>query len=508
MASLQMTQITPRTRYKQLLERKRQVRRRQVVRRVAAGMLLVLIVLVVVLSVVGIRSCANRHAAPASQAGRPARRPPKVGKIELVFAHDFHPGPKFVALDDQRIYVGAAMPPKPKDPPSTLLAAFAFGDRDAQWQAPIQGTLGQLGLSGGAIIGVPDSGGNLLRYNGADGKGLTEVDADPSSAELAMDSRLVLLGYAQRGDNGKPAIRLLAFDAKTGKYQWRVRSRLAGFSGGNDECCGPQPKVELDCWEGLCAYRLHNVLGMVNSNGGKLVRPEFAAPGHIWALQLDRQARTAYIIAADDKDATMCRLIRVPLDSASKPRRLLEFRTQLPAQALVYGEGGGVLLAYTSEAGKGKLVCFGKDSGTPALMLDADAGVADMSAVPGEAGVFLAATTSRFQDGQPSGASRILRIQLGSAQPSRELAHYRQPATWVVPFKRDCLVLVQGGGFSGGGQIERYSADTGRLGLLRRAKYPLLEPLHSARETSLMISSYPESYALDQGGPLQVLVFQ
>nr|MDQ3024768.1 hypothetical protein [bacterium] len=216
----------------------------------------------------------------------------------------------------------------------------------------------------------------------------------------------------------------------------------------------------------------------------------------------------AYIIAADKEDHALYRLIRIPVDEDMPAKRMLEFRSN-SGEFMLFGEQGNVLLGYTTEEGSAKLVCFRKDVQEPVLAVAADAGVSDMSAVPGAAGEFVVATNTKFRDGAAIGRGKIYRVRLNEVPEALEIATYHQPVTWVVPFKRDCLVLVRGGGIvNNGGQVIRYSADSGKLKLLRRAKYPLLDPMHSADRTSLMVSSYTEGYALDKGGPLQALVFK
>ena len=105
-----------------------------------------------------------------------------------------------------------------------------------------------------------------------------------------------------------------------------------------------------------------------------------------------------------------------------------------------------------------------------------------MSAVPGS-GEFLVATCSKFKDDEPTGSSKLLRLRIGRSVESQQIASYGKPVLWVVPFKRDCIALVRGGGlFNGGGQILRYNSDSGRVRLLQRAKYEVLYPQYSAAD--------------------------
>jgi hypothetical protein len=515
-----MNSTSSRKRYKQLLERKRQARRRLVLRRVAGGLLILAIAGVLTIAIASVRSCViarnGGHNLAHGKLPQPTPQPkadPAQSKISLVYAHDFRPGPQFVALDSQRVYVGANDPGTDKTLPSTLLAAFNFDGRDALWQAPAQSPLMQLGVSGGNIIGVPQGEGGLQRYDGVTGQPLAEIEASPEP-EVQFDGRQVITGYKVTKDNGSAGARLTAYEPKTGERLWTTRPKLAGLLAAEmDACCGSAPQLELNCWSGVCGYRLHNVFGLLNTKGGKLLRAEYASGGHIVAAQLDRHSKSnevrsglAYIISADESDPNLYRLIRIPLDSDLKPRRLLEFRSQ-NSDFLLLADGGKVLLAFHDEDGKAKLACFAKGATAPTLSLDAAAGVTDMAAVPGS-GDFLVATCERFKDGEPLGRSQLLRVRLGETPDALKVGGYGKPVLWVVPFKRDCLALVRGGGLLGGGQILRYSADSGKLKLLRRAKYELLEPQHSADQTALLVSSYPPSYALDKGGPLQVLVFK
>lgn len=510
------TSVTSHKRYKQLLERKRQARRRQLIYRVAAGLLVLVVAGLLTLAIAGIRSCAaHRNGGHNIAKGHiPQTKPvdPAQSKINLVFARDFHPGPQFVALDSQRVYVGVNTPGKDKQPASTQLAAFNFDGKDALWQSPAETPLMQLGVSGGNIVGVPDGESGLQRYEGLTGKPLAEIDADVNP-EVRFDGREVITGYTSVRDNGAPGIRITAYDPIDGQRLWTSRPKLSGLSTKIDACCGSSPHVELNCWSGVCAYRLHNVVGLLNTKGGKLLRPEYNASGHILQVQIDRLARQqdvhsaqAYIVSGDRDDPTLFRLIRIPLDSAYKPRRLLEFHSN-SSEFLLLAEGGRVLLAYYDSVGKAKLAGFRKGGLEPALTIDADAGVTDIAVVPGS-GEFLVATCSKYDDGEPVGHSRLQRIRLGKTAEALHVANYSEPVLWVLPFKRDCLVLVRGGGIFGGGQVLRYNADSARLKLLRRAKYDLLEPQNSADQTALMVSSYPESYLQGKGGPLQVLVFK
>jgi hypothetical protein len=498
-------------RYKQLLERKRVARRRQLIYRVAAGLLVLLLAGLLTVVIASIRSCAahrnkghnlaHGHTTPSKPVD------PAQSKINLVFAHDFRPGPQFVTLDSRRVYVGATTPGKDKALPSTLLAAFNFDGRDTLWQAPAEAPLLQLGISGGNIIGVPQGPGGLQRYDGASGQPLDEIPADPE-AEVRFDGREILAGYTTVRDNGTPGVRISAWDPKSAKRLWTTRPKLAGLSTTIDACCGSAPQVELNCWSGICAYRLHNVVGLINTKGGKLLRPEYNASGHVLSVQLDndKQNPIAYIVSGDKSDPTLFRLIRIPLDDAYKPKRLLEFHSK-SSDFLLLADSGRVLLAYQDSVGKARLACFKRDSVEPALTLDTDAGVTDMAAVPGS-GDFLVATCGKFTDGEPVGRSKLLRIRLGKAAESLQVAAYGQPVLWVVPFKRDCLALVRGGGLLGGGQVMRYNADSGKLKLLRRARYDLFDVQSSADQTALMVSSYTDGYVQGNGGPLQVLVFK
>jgi hypothetical protein len=508
---------TSHKRYKQLIERKRQARRRQLIYRAAAALLVLVVAGLLTLAIAGVRSCAAHrnggHSIAKGHTPQPKPVDPAQSKINLVFVHDFHPGPQFVALDSQRVYIGVNTPGKDKVPPSTQLAAFNFDSKDALWQSPAETSLMQLGISGGNIVGVPEGETGLQRYDGLSGKPLAAIEVEPG-AELRFDGREVITGYTTVRDNGSPGIRLTAYDPKSGQRLWTTRPKLSGLSAsGLQACCGSSPNAELNCWAGVCAYRMHNVVGFLNTKGGRLLRPEYNASGHILAVQIDRLARTgnahtgmAYIVSADKSDDTLFRLIRIPLDDTYKPKRLLEFRSN-SSDFLLLGDAGRVLLAFADAAGKAKLACFRKDATEAALTLDVDAGVTDMSAVPGS-GDFLVATCSKFKDGEPVGRAKLLRIRLGKTAEALQAATYGQPVQWVVPFKRDCLVLERGGGIFGGGQVIRYNSDSGRLKLLRRAKYDLLEPQNSADQTTLMVSSYPQSYLQGKGGALQVLVFK
>jgi hypothetical protein len=503
-----------RSRYKQLLERKRQVRRRTLLRRLAALLLLCIVIGLIAGVVAGIRGCALRRnvaRTAESSTARVSKPDSDIARVQLVFSHDFRPGPEFVALDDQRLYVASVSPGKDDAPDTTLLAAFGFKADDPLWQLPLEVTFAHLLVAGGNVVGVPTAGDSLQRFDGASGKHLAGIDTDPANAAIGMDSRVVLAGYTEETGAGRPALRIAAYNAKSGQFAWSRRSKLPGLAPGMDACCGAGRSAELTCWEGLCAYQLHNVVGLLQTTGkGQLVRPEYAASGHIAAVQLDVKGRMAYIIAADKADATLYRLIRIPIDRDFPAKRMLEFHSA-SGEFMLYGEQGQVLLGYTGQDGAGQLVCFRKDEQQPALKVEADAGVADISAVPGAAGEFIVATSTKFTDGEPVGAGKVYRVRLalGGTAEAFEIGQYKQPVTWVVPFKRDCLVLVRGGGLlAGGGQVIRYSADSGKLKLLRRARYPLLDPLHSADRTALLVSSYTEDYALEKGGPLQALVFK
>jgi hypothetical protein len=384
---------------------------------------------------------------------------------------------------------------------------------DALWQQPAERSLQDLFVLGGNVVGVP-GGSGLLRFDGLDGKPLSDIDADFENAELQIDGSTIIAGSTVTGNSARPSGLLAAYDPLSGERRWHMTPKLSGLDGDTDACCGGAPHLELNCWPGVCAYRMHNVVGFLNTKGGKLLRPEYNASGHILYVQIDRMNRNrdrrsgmAYIISADKDDSTLFRLIRIPLDSEYKPKRLLEFHSNSDV-FLPYGEGGRVLLAYNDSSGKAKLACFNKDGSQPALTLDVDAGVTDISNVPGS-GDFIVATCSAFKDGEPVGHSRLLRVRLGQSADSQQVASYGKPVLWLVPFKRDCLALVRGGGLlSGGGQIVRYSADSSKVRLLRRAKYDILYPQTSADQTALMVTSYPESYALQKGGPLQALVFK
>ncbi|MDQ3023259.1 MAG: PQQ-like beta-propeller repeat protein, partial [bacterium] len=287
-----MAQHTTRSRYKQLLERKRQSRRKLALRRLAALMLLVVVVAVVLGLVFGIRGCSQRTNQSAEVPKQRVSKPDsEISKVQLTFAHDFRPGPRFVALDDKHLYVGALTPGKGDAPPTTLLAGFDYlrkaNQQDPVWQSPVEATFSQMLVSGGTIIAVPDSGDSMQRFHGETGKPMTVIDADPANAQIAMNSRLVVAGYVD-DSSGRPTVRLAAYNTQSGKFAWSRRSKLTGLSSGLDACCGSQHHVELSCWESVCAYRLHNVVGLVTTTGkGKLVRPEYAASGHIAAVQLD-----------------------------------------------------------------------------------------------------------------------------------------------------------------------------------------------------------------------------
>jgi hypothetical protein len=487
------------------MERQRQRRRRLAIRRLAAVVLLLLIAGLVTIAVASIRSCAERKALAARRT--PPAKPidPAQSRIDLVFAHDFRPGPEFIALDNHRVYIGEPESSRNK-PQATRLAAFVFGGNEPIWQQTTELPLQQLTVAAGQIVGVPQEG-PLLRYDGATGNELDAVEAD--SGAIQTDGRTVVASYLATGSDGKLAGRVVGYDPATGKRDWTRRTKLAGLTAGIDACCGAEPNMELNCWQGICAYRMHNVLGLLNTKGGALLRGEYAAGGHIAALQLDisKDGKQAYIVSADNDDPALFRLIRIPLDGAYPPKRLLEFRSSAP-DFLLFGNAGHVLLAYKYEESKAKLVCFRKEGAQPVLTIDTDAGVTDMAHIPAAAGEFLVATCSKFSDdGEPAGRSRLLRVRLGPGD-FVEAARYGRPVQWVVPFKNDCLALLRGGGLSGGGQVLRYSADSGKLKLLRRAKYELLEPLHSADQKSLLVTSYPESYARGDGGPLQALVFR
>jgi outer membrane protein assembly factor BamB len=494
----------PQSRSRQVRERYRKARRRQLaIFSIAVFLFLVLVALIVTAAVL-LRGCVQRPGQLAPKP-RPASRtalPKLAGTVNLKSVW-------FVYLDDKAVY--AACDTKGRESgypnyPLDLLAAYPLTGGKSLWQVQLDTQVYMLTAAQGQLLcfsqylSEPPRA-ELTAYNAADGASSWSQRIDGAThSGFCADGKVALLGYQQ-----SDGARLCAFNIERGAKAWGMKLPLKGLQRGllDTEATG---SFELFGAGGLSVYHFLNVVGVVQSEKGKLLR-EYAAPGFIRTTELDSTARICYLLTSG-QEANSYAVQALPVSGGSAVN-LVRFSSPDAEGTLLLAEGGRLLVSYvdTPTAG-GAPACMvaGYKSGHegPLFAQRLEGGViSDISALPGAPGDYLIAVNDSVDETRlPQGAGRLLRLN-GATGATQEVARLKVPVLYLVPFKQQCLVLTRGG------DIYSYDPASAMLRRFKHAAYPLLAALLSADGQRLLVYSVPE--ATDSNAPfasVQVLLFE
>jgi len=488
---------------RQLRERYRKARRRQFAK--SFGLICLLIVLVALLFgfVMLWRGC--QPPAPQTILDPHYRRQEQNPQFAQTIAElRLNPAPWFTVLDDERLYVALdrerTEPAYPILPVDTI-SAYIPGENQPLWEKQWQGGFSWFGICGDTLYGVAerlaDSAAiELYSFSTSDGAFTKRLRLDGGRCAVTATDDTVVLGYYL-----PDGYRLAGYQPSDWAKSWGMRLPLEHL-----RVDSSQPStLLLQRWEELTAYVVDNVLGMVDVTAGGKLLVEYPAESRILAATYDPNTDIAYVVY-DTETATKRKLVAVPVRGG--PPRELTGIVNLGSPPLLVAENGYVLIGYqTATEGsplRGKVVCFHIQQHEALLTHSFPEGeVWDLAVLPQQSGCFIAALVAGTNaEGQPESPSWLYRIH--AEQGNVDLVkRFRQPITYIAPFKEDCLVIM------GNGDIMSFAAEGPGLFHLQRAAYPVASlALSPGLARIAVFSSTADYFAGAVNQPAHVIVFE
>ena len=494
---------TPKSRTSQVRERYRKARRRQLALICVAVCAAILLIALVIGAVLFLRSCIGgvsqpRQSAPVSQ----LKLPKLVGSMKLKSVW-------FVGFDDQGVYSASDTQRRDSGYPNSpvdQLAAYPLTGGSAIWEAQLDAEVFMFNVSHGQLLCFSQfltepPRAELRTYGTLDGaQGWLQSVEQATHAGVCVDGKVAVLGYLQT-DGG----RLCAYNVERGGKVWGMKVPLKGLS--RDQLANdPAAHFELTGFGGQSVYQLQNIVGVIESETGKLVR-EYAAPGLVRQVQYDPDSGTLYALISGS-EAGACVLQAIPVPSG-KAVNLLRFTSADESGALMLAQAGQLIVSYADKPTEGgapasMLAAFNSGHSGAVFSQRIEGGiVADVAVLAGAPQEYLVAVNADMDDaGLPTGKARLLRLdtQTGTLNESEQL---KRPVLYLVPFKQQCLVLLRGG------ELLCYDPRSAALRRFRRASLPLLEAWLSSDSQRLLIYAVPEKASSSQPFPeMQVMVFE
>lgn len=484
-------------------------RRREQALMVAGTIVGCFAIVIVVAGVLLLRSCTGC----SCSVGQPrfVRDAADPGWAQEVATHNFRPAPWFCQLDNNWLYFATDNQMREfsyMSVPVDTIGAEPFVAAAQGWQLPVDAEFSSFALGGGKLAGfreyLADPPRVVLTSYGSDGSGTDwslQID-DATGGCTTTEGKAAVIGYTlPDGD------RLAGYNLVTQAKAWGMKLPLRGLFA---EQSGTEPQPELSLFSvgnGFVAYRKFNVVGMVDVGSGQ--RNEYAASGYVWDIEPDSDAEICYLLVAGNQVDTY--KVRALPFSEGVGRDVYRFECKAPAQQIrMYATGGILLLSYPVDGGDGntqtRLLVFQDTSTESVLTHEFDGllqGVASLSTGTGE--FVLALNRSVGDNGLPQGRGALHRVRVGDDIVDNvwEGPRFSRPILSLAPLKEDCLVLLRGG------EIWSYGAEANGKRRLRKAKYPLLEPLWSEDGTTLAVMSYPEAYRESRPGQsMQVIIYK
>lgn len=494
----------PQSRSRQVRERYRKARRRQLAIFSAAVFLALVVLALLITAAVMLRGCLQRTSKPAPKPKPVARAvlPKLAGTVNLKSVW-------FVYLDNKAIYAACDTEGRESGYPNypvDLLAAYPLTGGRSLWQVQLDTQVYMLTVAQGQLLcfsqflSEPPRA-ELTAYSTADGTASWSQRIDGAThSGVCVDGKVALLGY-QLSDGA----RLCAYNIERGAKAWGMKLPLKGLQRGllDTEATG---SFEMFGAGGVSVYHFLNVVGVVQSEKGKLLR-EYSAPGFIRSVELDSSARVCYLLTSGQQAGSFA-VQALPVSRGSAVN-LVRFSTPDPEGTLLLAEGGRLLVSYidtptTGGAPACMIAGYRNGHDGPLFSQRLEGGViSDISALPGAPGDYLLAVNDSVDETRlPQGKGRLLRLN-GATGTTEEIATLKAPVLYLVPFKQQCLVLARGG------DISSYDPASASLRRFKRAAQPLLEALLSADGQRLLVYAVPET--TDSSNPfatMQVLVFE
>jgi len=433
------------------------------------------------------------------------------GWAQEVATHNFRPAPWFYQLDENCLYFATDNQLREfsyLSLPVDTIGAQPFAAAAKGWQLPVDAEFSSFALGGGQLAGFrqyfSDPPHVLLTSYNADGSGTDwslQLD-DASGGCTTTEGKVMVVGYTlPDGD------RLAGYNLMTQAKAWGMKLPLRGLFA---EQSGTEPLPELSLFSvgnGVVAYQKFNIVGLVDVGSGQ--RNEFAASAFVWDIEPDSDARICYLLVAGNQLGTY--KVRALPFSEGVGHDVYRFECKAPVQQIsMYATGGNLLLSYPVGGGdsnaKTRLLMFQGTSTEAVLTHEFDGLLQAVASLTTGQGEFVLAFNSAVDDGGlPTGRGALHRVRVGDGIVDNvwDGPRFSRPILGLAPLKEDCLVLLRGG------EIWSYGAAANGKRRLRKARYPLLEPVWSEGGTTLAVLSYTEAYLEGRPGQqMQVIVYK
>ncbi len=434
------------------------------------------------------------------------RQQPGTTLTSTAWSTVFQPAPWFVMMGDDRLVIaGDTAGGKAGFPsmPVNFLAGYSKGAEGPNWRRDFNGPLTSLDIAQDQIIAFRQM---LSEPPGIELSGYSIEDGSQTwtfAIELAEKGHVEIAGNVVCLTYQMPdGPRIAGYNCETGTKAWGLRIPLDADNPGT----ALTDHVYLEALGGgYLAYYVDRFFGLLDTSTGKLVR-KYDSPGSVIDAATSWDEAQVFLLESGLSENDY-RLVTFPFRDGNP---LVVHEYQAAAGSILLCSGLYAILVFSEpaseggEAGSAFVAGFTPEPSGPKFLHKLPPGYVDeATAIPGAAGEFLLASNSGAnRDGVPSGKGRLLRVKF-SNQSLNEVASFNQAVNWLVPFKNQCVVLLQGG------RVISYINELDAAVSIGNLRFANLDPAMNQARDCLAVLSYQNSYAAgESGGMLDVTVFE
>lgn len=490
---------------KKLREKFRKVKRKQFAS-IAAVLVVALVVVVgVVLLVLFVKSLFNKDTAVPIKAF--VRQQPGTTLIQPAWNTLLQPAPWFALMGNGSLVIAGDTTGEDAGFPSlpvNYLSGYSRGGDGPNWRVDFAGPLTDLKLANNRIITFRQV---LSEPPGVELAGYDLEDGSPVwsfAIELAVQGRIEIAGKVVCLTYQMPdGPRIAGYNAETGVKVWGLKVPLAANNPGI--ALTDQVYLEAKGGGGFLIYYVDRFFGLLDTSTGKLIR-RYVGQGQVVDAAISWDESQVFL-AERGLDENDYRLVTFPFRDGN-PLAIHQYKAD--SKGILLSNGLYAILVFNEPLGEngkqgpGFVAGFTLEPSGPQFVHKLPPGyVDDAVAIPDVPGEFLLAlNSSRTKSGEPRGQGKLLRVTFAN-QAMLETARFNQPVSWLVPFKDQCVVLLQGG------RVVSYLDGLGVAVSIDKLRYPHLAPAKSQAADSLAVLSKQTSFAADQSGELMaVTIFE